>query len=178
LPANPPSDPRPPAAVIAACVALVAALASCGPEQGVPMKNTITQQQANERVERYVQDAASTLPTSVRLELAASQEALDCSDPTDGGPRGRVTASRGYWLRDLPREQNAEHINALVQWWKDHGFVVLTDSRPKDNYVWVENPADSFRMSIQETVDDPRQLTLGATSPCVWPTGSPAPKPN
>ncbi|WP_083753627.1 hypothetical protein [Actinosynnema sp. ALI-1.44] len=139
------------------------------------MKNTITQQEANNRAEKYTQDAAASLTPPPRLEPLSRFDDTECDDPSDNGPLGRVYASRRYWLRDVPRERNAEVAEALVRWWTSHDFVVLSDKRPRENWISVENKNDGFSMSIQESVNG--DLSLGATSPCVWPNGTPAPKP-
>ena len=89
----------------------------------------------------------------------------------------RIIASRDYWLNDIPNDRQADYVNALVQWWTEHDFAILTDKRPNDIYVWVENRRDGFRMAIQQTAVGPKRLSLGATSPCAWPNGTPEPKP-
>jgi hypothetical protein len=53
-------------------VALAMALSSCSSADNpkAAMKNTITQQQASERAERYVRDAVSALSPTAQLELS------------------------------------------------------------------------------------------------------------
>lgn len=156
-------------------VMLVLVLTSCDSDGGKQPVNTITQQEANNRVEQYVRDAVSALSPAPRLEPLGHEEAGDCSDPTDRGPGGRVLANRSHWLRDIPRENNPAVIDTLMKWWSEHNFAVLNDERPKSNYVHVENRSDGFRMYVQESAQG--SLSLGATSPCVWPNGTPGPKP-
>jgi hypothetical protein len=158
--------------------ALAVLLSSCtSPENPkVAVKNTITQQQAVERVEQYIREVVTALAPRARLEVLYGSDGSACDDPTDNGPRGRVIASRSYWLRDIPAEKNEEYVTAIVHWWTEHDFGILTDDRPNDVYVWAENRRDGFRMSVQQTATGPPQLSLGATSPCVWPNGTPEPK--
>lgn len=40
--------------------------------------------------------------------------------------------------------------------------------------VTVENRENGFRMSLQESSQG--DLSIGASSPCVWPDGTPAPR--
>ena len=141
------------------------------------MKNTITQQQASERAERYVRDAVAALSPAAQLELSGRFDDSPCDDPTDNGPKGRVIASVTYWLNDIPVDHQSEYVNTLFQWWSEHDFAVLTDNRATDIYVHVENRRDGFRMAVQQTAVGPKRLSLGATSPCVWPNGTPEPKP-
>ncbi|KAA2266996.1 hypothetical protein F0L68_00200 [Solihabitans fulvus] len=136
------------------------------------MKNTITEQQATTRVEDYAKQVVAALPAQARPEKF-SANTNQCDDPTDNGPKGRVIASFEYEIHDLPREQYNNYFDALRKWWTDHDFRVLTDDRPKDMYIWVENNQDGFRMALQ--ANDLGKLYLTATSPCVWPKGTPAP---
>jgi hypothetical protein len=140
------------------------------------MKNTITQQQAGERAERYIREAVAGLTPPARLEVLSSFDDSPCDDPTDNGPKGRVIASRGYWLNDISPDQHSTYVDDLVRWWSEHNFTVLTDNRPGNVYVWAENRHDGFRMAIQQTEIGPKRLSLGATSPCVWPNGTPEPQ--
>jgi hypothetical protein len=151
----------------------VAMLTSCSSSDG-PV-NTITQQEANNRAEQYILDAVASLQPAPRLEILARYEDSPCDDPSDHGPRGRVFVSRAYWLRDVPRQRNTEVIDTLVKWWVDHNFVITSDKRPKANLVFAESKTDSFRMSVQESSQG--DLSIGTDSPCVWPNGTPAPKP-
>jgi hypothetical protein len=132
---------------------------------------TITLQQANERAEKYVQDAVAAIEPAPRLELLGKFEDSPCGDPSDHGPQGRAVVSRSYWLRDVPAQRNAEVITAVVKWWTDHDFVITGDKRPQANWVFAENKIDSFRMSIEESPSG--NLSIGTDSPCVWPNGTP-----
>jgi len=48
---------------------------------------------------------------------------------------------------------------------------VLRDERPDKLSISVEDEEDFFRMSLQ--VSDQGSLSIGASSPCVWPEGTP-----
>jgi hypothetical protein len=158
----------------ALAIAMVACSAHTDPR--VPMKNTITQRQAIERVDQYIHDAVAAITPPVRLEVLSGSDDSACDDPTDNGPKGRISASRDYWLHDLPAEKHNDYIDALKRWWQEHDFVVLRDDRPRDIYVTAENRHDGFRMGIEGTVTGPPRLSIGASSPCVWPNGTPAPR--
>lgn len=139
------------------------------------MKPTITEQQATQRVDDYVRQAMTALPPEARLEVLSATSSSSCDDPTDNGPRGRVSVGNIYWVRDLPKESNHQYFDAVTKWWTDHNFGILDNIRdPDSNYVWAENKTDGFRMSFS---DNPKgELTLSANSPCVWPNGTPEPK--
>jgi hypothetical protein len=159
--------------LIAFVVPLVALLTSCSGTDSNgdnPMKNTITQQEANTLAESYPKDAAASVTPAPRLELLARFEDSPCDDPSDNGPRGRVFVSRDYWLRDVPKERNSEVIDTLVRWWQEHDFRITADKRPQANIVAAQHKETSFNMSVQESSQG--DLSLGASSPCVWPNGT------
>jgi hypothetical protein len=133
---------------------------------------TMTEEQALRQVENYVHQAISVLPVSARLEPVATPAAHSCDDPTDNGPQGRVFASNMYWVRDIPKEHNDQHVTDLRRWWSEHGFVIVTDAWDKAQVITVENHENGFRMSLGGPDGD---LNIGASSPCVWPRGMPEP---
>lgn len=51
-----------------------------------------------------------------------------------------------------------------------------TTARPRDNYLWAEAPGPDFTtISLQESADGSHIMFLVASSPCVWPDGTPQP---
>jgi hypothetical protein len=130
-------------------------LAGCG---GPATSGEVTESEAYERVDSYVRRAATALPDA-KLEEAAPA----ASGPCRGEPRDRVVVRNTYWIRGLVGENR--HFDTMVGWWEDNGFEVVRDLRPARHYVWVENTADGFRMSLKD--NDKGELLLGAESPCV-----------
>ncbi|MFD9892820.1 hypothetical protein ACFWY9_26040 [Amycolatopsis sp. NPDC059027] len=158
----------------AAAVAIIAALlGACSSGGGTDMKPTMTEQQAQDRIEQYITAASSALPATAQRKLNW-QNRSECADPTDKGPRGRFEVSTDYEIVGLDRTSFPAVFNAVVEWWNAHGFTVLTDNRPQDQYVFARNNTDAFDMSIK--ANDLGKLYLGATSTCVWPNGTPAPQ--
>lgn len=136
------------------------------------MRSTITEQQAFDKAEEYVRQAVTALPDEVTLELEAPPDSLSCDDPSDQGPRGRVTVATGYWVRGIENEN--KYFDAILVWAKDHDFFVMEDLRPKENRIRVENRNDGFRLAFEHTLKG--DLLIGVDSPCVWPDGTPAPE--
>ncbi|MFI7676632.1 hypothetical protein [Actinophytocola sp. NPDC049390] len=130
-------------------------LAGCGSGGEV---DQVTESEAYERVESYIQRAAAALPEA-RLEAAAAP----VSGPCRGEPAGRAIVRTTYRVRGLTDADRP--FDAMVRWWKTHDFEVLDDLRPERHYVWVESPADGFRMSLRDNEKD--GLLLDAESPCV-----------
>jgi hypothetical protein len=96
-----------------------------------------------------------------------------CDDPTDNGPKGRVIATTDYQIEGLSQDQYDHYLDELKKWWISHDFRVLQDARPKAPHIWVENNTDGFRMAAQ--TNDGGEMYIIATSPCVWPEGTPQP---
>jgi hypothetical protein len=147
---------------------VVLLVTSCGTETG--MQNTITVEQAERRVEDYFRKALAVLPEQARPEVGLI-DTYECDDPTDNGPTGRKIASVDYDILGLPPSEYSEYVARLERWWLDHDFRILDDERPKRESIWVENNEDGFRMRV--TATDKGKLILIATSPCVWPDGTP-----
>lgn len=150
---------------------LMLLVTSCGKETNV--RPTITVDEAERRVEEYFRQALAVLPERARPE-AALIDTYDCDDPTDNGPAGRKIASVDYQIHDLPPAEYPRYIDDLERWWRDRNFTVLDDERPARQSVWVENNEDGFRMRV--TANDVGGLYIVASSPCVWPDGTPAPE--
>ncbi len=130
-------------------------LAGCGRGGEV---DQVTESEAYERVESYIQRAAAALPEA-RLEAAAAPG----TGPCRGEPAGRAIVRTTYWVRGLTDADRP--FDAMVRWWEAHDFEVLDDLRPERHYVWVESPVDGFRMSLRD--NEKGGLLLGAESPCV-----------
>ncbi len=137
-------------------IAAVLVLAGCGGDKAI---DPVTESQAYDRVESYVRRAITALPADVRLEPSEPATSVACK----GEPRGRVKVVSTYWVRGI--DDDSKHFDTLVTWWTAHDFEVLDDLRPERHYVWVQNKADDFRMSLRD--NDNGELLLGAESPCV-----------
>ncbi|MGQ0839283.1 alpha/beta hydrolase [Actinokineospora sp.] len=140
---------------------------------GSAMDNTITRKQAEDRVEEYIKQAVSVLDVPFRLE-PLGLDMSDCDDPTDNGPKGRVFADHVYWIRDVPTTENGRQVAALRKWFRDNGFTIGEDTWDKTKFVSLDKGEDGFRMSLKENFKG--ELSIGASSPCVWPNGTPEPK--
>lgn len=146
-------------------------VASC--EMGLEVQATITVREAEHRVEDYFRKALAVLPAQARPEVGLIHT-VACDDPTDNGPTGRKIASVDYDINGLPQSEYPEYVDRLERWWRGHGFRVLDDERPSYETIWVENNNDGFRMRI--LANKVGGLYRGATSPCVWPNGTPEPE--
>lgn len=139
------------------------------------MQNTITLAEANRRVEEYVSRARTALPPDANLRLDYLEKAGSCSDPTDNGPRNRLTASRHYSIDGVQRDRIPSYFDALRRWWVEHNFRVL-DNNPRYEFLWVEHNEDGFQMTLKSNPSG--ELYLISGSPCVWENGTPEPEPS
>lgn len=132
---------------------------------------TLTKDQAAQRVEEHIKRAVAALPVNPSLSPLGGGS-MECEDPSDNGPRGRYEVDKTYWLDDISTNRSDEFVETLYQYWKNNNYRILTDERSADDTsIWVEHNEDSFRMSIAQNEEG--DLSLGATSPCVWPDGVP-----
>lgn len=140
------------------------------------MKNTITQQEAERRVDAYAQGAGAAFPSTARLEVS-HRSTTRCDDPTDHGPLGRVNAGVSYKVRGLSEPDMPQYFNSFAEWLARNDFVILTDKREVTKagaMIWAENKHDAFRIILDYIPGvDP---TISVGSPCVWPDGTPAPE--
>ncbi|WP_141658677.1 hypothetical protein [Carbonactinospora thermoautotrophica] len=158
-------------AVLGAAI-LCSLLTACG-QPVASEKKTLNQQQADQRAEEHIQRAVAavfTPPPRLERQLFLT---FQCKDPSDLGSEERIQVTRRYWLRDLPKERNREYFDKIHEYWTHNGYHVLEDDRadPNNPALFVEHNDDGFRMSLQANFQG--DLTIGATSPCIWPNGEP-----
>ncbi|GAA4530135.1 hypothetical protein [Amycolatopsis samaneae] len=134
------------------------------------MRPTITINEANTRVEDYASRAVKALPSQAKLTLTYEERHGDCSDPTDHGPKNRVVANRSYQVLGLDSKEIPSYFAMLRSWWLANNFRVL-DETPPNEFLWVENNADGFQMTLKANFKG--EIYLLAGSPCVWPNGTP-----
>ena len=154
--------------VLAAVAVLLCQACGSGTEEA---NGRMTESDAMNRVEDYVHRAVGVLAGEARLEAVSPLATDPCDDPTDNGPKGRVFATNDYWVRGLAKDKSREYLDLLVKWWTDNGFAGSLDSWDKSGFVVMENRADGFRMRFQDGGGG--LLSIGASSPCVWPNGKP-----
>lgn len=151
-------------------VAVLMATSCTGQETEDP-GGGMNRNEAAERVEEHINESVSVLPESVELEPGRETNFAACDDPTDGGPQGRIIASRVYRLSGLPTEDNGANAELLHQHWSDKGYKIMRDRRLERIYISAETSGDSFIVFLRSSVQG--TLSLGASSPCFWPDGAP-----
>lgn len=157
-------------------LAVVILVAGCTGGEAVN-EPTMTQAQALARVEQLIKETVAVITPKPRLDLdRPSLNVNACLDATDGGSEDRVVISRSYYLRGIPREQVGEVAKRVKQYWEQQGYYIEGVSTNGLNISGHSQP-DDFLLSLAPTGDDD-VLNIGATSPCVWPNGTPDPSPS
>ncbi|MFI6740118.1 hypothetical protein ACIBI9_44955 [Nonomuraea sp. NPDC050451] len=136
-------------------------------------KPTITKAQALARIEQLINGTVAIMRPKPELEL--HQPSLNdslCLDPLDGGSEDRLIINRTYYLRGLPKDSLKEVIAQVKAYWQSQGHSIEAQS---DNglQLYGRSRPDDFFITIGWTEGD--VLTLGSTSTCLWPDGTPEP---
>lgn len=162
---------RPRSGVLRTAVPLLALLlGACGHPDDRP---TITHDEAKQRTESYFADALAALPKPVTVAPDRDYDASCFKNDAPSERDGRTIAVTSRYLRDVP----ADHRTALLDAFREHllqaGFTVTSSDAPS---VLMKNPKDGFHASIDAGGDWNTSLTMGFTSPCVWPNGTKPPQ--
>ncbi|MEV7012634.1 hypothetical protein [Streptosporangium sp. NPDC051022] len=135
---------------------------------------TMTQVQALARVEQLIGETVAVITPKPRLDLDRPSLTPDnCLDPSDGGSKDRIVIDRGYYLRDIPKDQARKVAGQIKRYWEQQGHHIEGVS-PNGLTVAGRSRPDDFLLSLTSTGDD-NVLLLGISSPCIWPNGTPEP---
>ncbi|MET8333314.1 hypothetical protein [Streptosporangium canum] len=143
---------------------------------GAVNEPTMTEAQALARVEQLIKETAAVIRPKPRLDLyRPSLNPNSCLDPSDGGSEDRIVVNRSYYLRDIPQNQVAEAAKQVKQYWEQQGHFIGGVSADGLGITGRSRP-DDFLFSLFATDDgNDVVLSLGASSPCIWPNGTPEP---
>ncbi|MEV5590922.1 hypothetical protein AB0L05_35655 [Nonomuraea pusilla] len=138
-------------------------------------KPTITKAQALARIEQLIDGTVRIIHPKPQVELY--QPSLNdglCLDPLDGGSEDRIVVSREYYLRGLPKTEDAlkEVIAEVKAYWQSQGHFISGENE-NGLQLYAHSRPDDFLISIGWAAGD--VLTLGANSTCLWPNGTPEP---
>ncbi|MFE2376066.1 hypothetical protein [Streptomyces sp. NPDC059398] len=159
-------------------VLLALALMGCSRSETVRPKSheTITHKQAVARAEQIVRETVDELTPRPRLEIYQPGSAdTQCLDPTDGGSEKRLVVSRGYWLRGISKADNRSIGQQILRLWKKKGDLITSTTeigtdRPE---IHGGSKPDDFLIALEPS--DNGWLSIGVSSPCIWPQGTPPP---
>ncbi|MGW6497473.1 hypothetical protein [Nonomuraea angiospora] len=138
-------------------------------------KPTITKAQALARIEQLINGTVGVIHPKPELELhrPSLNDGL-CLDPLDGGSEERIVVNRAYFLRGLPQDATKlrEVIAQVKAYWQSQGHHIQAESE-NGLQLYGRSRPDDFYITIGRSEGD--VLTLGSTSTCLWPNGTPEP---
>lgn len=145
----------------------VLAVTGCS-DGGDSMEPTASLAEVQATAQKSVNDAAAAIfPAGFSLENQGPQP-LQCTGAS-GRADGRVLTSVNFWVNGPDRIHDNAYFDALKKWWAAHGWALVKDSRPGDMFINANH--DDYLMSLEATKDG--RLNIGASTPCVWKTGTP-----
>ncbi|MEV5498701.1 hypothetical protein AB0M50_25205 [Nonomuraea fuscirosea] len=167
--------------LVIAAVILVAGCAPGGPLGGAMQpsagKPTITKTQALTRIEQLVNGTVGVIHPKPQLELyRPSLNDGICTDARTTGSAEPIEVSREYFLRGLPKAEDAlkKVIADVKAYWLKEGHYIAVEHE-NGLQLYGHSRPDDFLITIGLEGDN--VLTLGATSTCLWPNGTPEPSP-
>ena len=166
----------------AAAVAAVT-LAGCSGGSGGTVAKTMNQHQAAAMAEQIVHDTATALHPQPRLDFDPSlgNDATQCLAEHLPDASKMVTVYRTAWLRGIPDGEQVNIANQVKAYWQKQGYIIGTTAnfaqgKPEiTGYTPHKDPFEVFTFTL--TTASNGWISIGATSPCVWPNGTPPPKP-
>ncbi|WP_018790778.1 hypothetical protein [Salinispora arenicola] len=165
-------------ALLVTAVAILVTTAGCfGKDKALQPTETIAQ--ATQRLDVLLQEALAQLPADVTTERAYKLDAIPCDAPTDGGPDGRIFAEHDFEI--VPPASGAwsvtEVFPTLSAFWQQKGYKATTEDRIANEHRYFVQTDDGYQIFVL-TYDrgDHYDVSVGASSPCVWEFGTPDPQ--
>lgn len=137
-------------------------------------KPTMTQQHASARAEQILRGTADAITPRPTLETygPGSGTGPCLVNPNDTSDK-RVQVTLTYWLRGISAQDNASVAAQILHYWKHMGYAI-TDTKGLGTAapnIFAGTPSDDFLISLQTSANG--AMSIGATSPCIWPKGTP-----
>ncbi len=134
--------------------------------------HTMTQDQAAARAGQIVRDTAAALTPKPRLESApvfGNGPSPCLANVPNAGKM--VSVAYGYWLRDIPESANAAIGQQVKAYWQKQGYRIETAKGLDNGQPDISGTTkDDFLISLNWSSNG--ALSMGATSPCVYPHGT------
>lgn len=160
-----------PALVAAITVLLLAGCSGADPAS----RPTITKQQAVARVAQILQATGAAVTPRPRLEIYKQGTYTGaCAEEANGASDARVQATSRYFLKGIPQQQEASVAEQILRLWKAKGYTIDDTFKMGTNSAEIHAVTkDSFLIALEMTGGVP---SIVASSPCVWPDGTPPPQ--
>jgi hypothetical protein len=159
---------------VAAAVLAVLIISGCSGGNPV-LKPTITQQHATARADQILRETAAAITPRPTLEIyqPGSGPGPCMVNPNDTSDK-RVQVGFTYWLRGISTQDNTSVAQQIQRYWKHKGYgISRTSGFGKDAPNIFGVTPDDFLISLETSANG--AMSIGASSPCVWPKGTPPP---
>lgn len=155
---------------LAATFMLLAAGCSADPAS----QPTITQQQAVARVDRLLRDTGAAITPRPRLVVdKPGTQVTSCLEEPEGSSDARVQPAGEYFLQGVPQQARASVAEQIMRFWKAKGYAVDAFHMGTSDPQVHGTTQDNFLVALEPNGGG--ELSIGASSPCVWPNGTPPP---
>jgi hypothetical protein len=156
--------------LVVVLLACAGALAGCS--GGNVSHNTMTQAQATARARQILRDTAAALTPRPRLgEFEPDPPPNQCLDNIPDAAR-KVNVGGTSWLHGIAEAEFAAVGRQILDYWKKQGYSIqaargFSSGRPEINAA----TRDGFLVSLDWSAKN--LLSIGASSPCIYPEGHP-----
>lgn len=157
---------------LAASIAVIIAGLLTGCSGGNVASHTMTKAQATARAEQILRKTAAGLNPKPRLEVNSLLTVTDQCLANIPNASQMVNVAYSYWLRGIPESENGNIGLQIRSYWQKQGYRIDTSSgfgkgRPDISGM----TKDGFLVSLNWSSNG--ALSIGATSPCIYPDGTP-----
>lgn len=181
------------AGVVAVLLALAAGMAGCSGGSSTSSTHhgskvndsqpTMTPAQAAAYAEKILQDTADALTPRPQLATSAPEQPYGILNNTTvctDGPNASemVVVSRGYWLDGIAVHDYAAIGEQVLAYWKSLHWVITDSHGIGTTQPVITAVAPPYAFSVSMTwgsgTTPGGQLSMGASSVCLWPHGPPS----
>lgn len=139
-------------------------------------KPTINQQHATDLAEQILRDTVDAITPRPELEVyQPGSGAGPCLINPDDTSDKRVQVSLTYWLRGIPVTDNASVAQQVLNYWKHEGYAITDTHGLGTNAPEISGvtPWSDFLIALETSSNG--AMSVIASSPCIWPKGTPPP---
>lgn len=156
--------------VVAAMTGTTAVFTSIGDSSDAhPSEHSMTLAAAKQQARQNAAAVAASLPVKPQLDPPDGTDSGGaCSQGLENQVTGQYDSNLSFRLQGVSADHNQDIFAAVRTFAGQHGFKPFGDSSGFESF----KNSDGFAISIETSFDPSHTLTLGSSTPCVWPTGT------
>ncbi|MEY9855036.1 hypothetical protein ABH935_000635 [Catenulispora sp. GAS73] len=156
--------------VVAAMVGIAAVLTGIGDTSNAhPSAHSMTLEAAKQEARQNAAAIVATLPVAPQLDPPDGTDSGGaCSQGLQDQVTGQYDSSLNFRLRGVPADRNQDVFAAVRAFAGQHGFKPFGSSSGFESF----KDNNGFTISVETSFDPSHTLTLGSSTPCVWPNGT------